>query len=283
MIQIKLRKNRYRWKAPAAANFFLGGMGAGLFIMAWMTTFGQADSVYPAAQNYIALISTFLMALGFVAVFIEAGRPLRGIYVFFNVATAWMSREVVFGWSFILLCAVRYFSQATFLSFLAVLCAGLFIFSQAMVLYRSLAITSWQTYLIPALIISADLCAGYGASLLLGWVSTPMLICGIVMMGLHVLLSIVYAFRAGPETMQHKGLNQSASKILLRKDVAIFWLPLFLSLFLLFGQVRDSAPAIPVCGILVIFGVAHKIYSIVCKSVSFRQMTIEKPIPKSFC
>lgn len=283
MIQIKLRRNRYRWKAPAAANFFFGGMGAGLFIMAWIVSYGEVDGVYPAAQNYPDLICAFLVALGFIAVSIEAGRPLRGLYVFFNVATAWMSREVVFGWGFICLCAVHYFSQGAFLSYLALLCAGLFMFSQAMVLYRSLAITSWQTYLVPALIISANLCAGYGALLLLGWVTTPMLICGIVLMGLHVLLSVVYALRIRPETMQRTGLNPAASKILLRKDVAIFWPPLFLSLLLLSIQVRNVALATTVCGILVIFGVAYKIYSIVCKSVSLRQMTIEKPIPKSFC
>jgi hypothetical protein len=108
-----------------------------------------------------------------------------------------------------------------------------------------------------------------------------MLIFGIVLVGLHVLLSVVYVLRVGPGKMQRQGLHPTVSKILLQKDIAIFWLPLILSLFLLFGQVRDSAPATLICGILLLFGVAYKIYSIVCKSVSLRQMTIEKPIPKS--
>lgn len=281
MIQIKLRNNRYRWKAPAAANFFFGGLGAGLFIMAWITSFGGPDSVYPAAHHYIALISAFMVILGFVAVSVEAGRPLRGIYVFLNFGTAWMSREVVFGWIFVLLCAVRYFSQTAFSSHLAVVCAGLFIFSQAMVLYRSLAITSWHTYLMPALIISADLCAGYGAALLLGLISTPLLIFGTVSMGLHILLCVVYSRRVGSGALQHNGIQPTVSKILLRRDLAILWIPLLMSLFFsLSGRFRDGSLAPAVCGALVIFGVAYKIYSIVCKSLSLRQMTIEKPIPK---
>lgn len=269
MIQLSSRKNRYRWKAAAAANFFLGGMGSGLFILDRLVS-AQGQ---PAGNHAVALISAALVVCGFGAVAFEAGRPLRGVYVVLNFATAWMSREVIFGGLFAVLCLIHHFLRLEFPGYLAAFCAGLLILSQAMVLYRSTAVATWQTKLIPALLITADLCAGYGAGLLLGPVSTPMVICGLSMIGAHILLSAIHQLRAGPKSGLLTGL--------LRHDAAGLWIPFCLSLFLLADISGGNRSIAVVCGLFAVLGTGYKIFSIVCRSIHFTPMTIENRLSET--
>jgi DMSO reductase anchor subunit len=277
MIQLSSRKNRYRWKAAAAANFFLGGMGSGLFILDRLISVqGQ-----PAGNPAVAVISAALVVCGFGAVAFEAGRPLRGVYVVLNFATAWMSREVIFGGLFAVLCLIHHFLGLKFPGYLAALCAGLLILSQAMVLYRSTAVATWQTVLIPALLITADLCAGYGAGLLLGPVSTPLVICGLSMTGAHILLSTIYQLRIGSAVGIPAGSKTGMLTRLLRQDAAGLWIPFCLSLFLLADRSGGNRSIAVVCGLFAVLGTGYKIFSIVCRSIHFTPMTIENPLPES--
>ena len=65
------------WDSRAALNFMLGGAGAGL-----MLTAGFSSS--PA---YSILLSMSLVACGLGAVWLEIGRKLRALHVFFNPFT----------------------------------------------------------------------------------------------------------------------------------------------------------------------------------------------------
>lgn len=281
MIRIDSRKNRYRWKTPAAANFILGGMGAGLFIVRWLTSFGTSGENLPVGADYFALISAVLVISGFAAVAMEAGRPMRSIYAFLNFSTAWMSREVVFGWMFVFSCTTYHFIRSGFLAPFAALCGVLFILSQAMVLYRSSAITSWHTHLLTALLFSADLCTGYGAALLLGLKSKPLLIWGASLLAMHMIFSAVYLRRIEFEAAGEGARRSGVFKKMRCADSVGIWIPLCLSLLLLVPFLSHITLASTVCGLLVISGIGCRIHRIVCKKIKMTQVTIDKPMPES--
>ena len=72
------------WDWRAAANFMLGGTGAGLVI---------AASVILDEARYPVMLALALVAAGLGAVWLEIGRKLRAVHVFFNPFTSWMTRE----------------------------------------------------------------------------------------------------------------------------------------------------------------------------------------------
>ena len=72
------------WDVRAALNFMLGGMGAGLMAA---TALAYPDDPVPV------LLSLGLIAAGLAAVWLEIGRKLRAVNVFFNPFTSWMTRE----------------------------------------------------------------------------------------------------------------------------------------------------------------------------------------------
>jgi phenylacetyl-CoA:acceptor oxidoreductase subunit 2 len=71
------------WDARAAANFMLGGAGSGLMVAALLV----------ADPSILIIISLVLVASGLTAVWLEIGRKLRAVHVFFNPFTSWMTRE----------------------------------------------------------------------------------------------------------------------------------------------------------------------------------------------
>ena len=62
------------WDARAAANFMLGGAGSGLMVAA----------LFVADPSIPVIISLLLVASGLTAVWLEIGRKLRAVHVFFN-------------------------------------------------------------------------------------------------------------------------------------------------------------------------------------------------------
>ena len=62
------------WDARAAANFMLGGAGSGLMVAALLV----------ADPSILIIISLILVASGLTAVWLEIGRKLRAVHVFFN-------------------------------------------------------------------------------------------------------------------------------------------------------------------------------------------------------
>lgn len=281
MIRIASRKDRYHWKGAAAANFFLGGTGAGLFIFYWLASFWGAEQLQPApAPSLVILAVVLLVGAGFVAVALEAGRPLRGPFVFLNFSKAWMSREILFGSAFIILCVIYGLAQLAVFMHLAALSAGLLIFSQSMVLYRSVAIAAWNTLLLPLLLISMDLCLGYGAGLLLGLSAKPVIIYGLLAIVLQFGLSISYrngaAFGFDPRLKPSTGHRTRWPKT----DIAGLGVPFVLSLVLLAGYGVEGTVLPTVCGLLILFGLGGKVYNIVCKSDQPRKIIIDEPIPE---
>lgn len=142
------------WDARAALNFMLGGAGAGLMV-------GAGFSSSPGGS---ILVSMALVACGLGAVWLEIGRKLRALHVFFNPFTSWMTREAFF--------AVLFFAFAglclPYPQFVpaAAFAALAFLYCQARILQAAKGIPAWRAPQVVPLIVSTGLAEGFGLALL---------------------------------------------------------------------------------------------------------------------
>jgi phenylacetyl-CoA:acceptor oxidoreductase subunit 2 len=143
------------WDARAALNFMLGGAGAGLMIWAALM---QVRSPYPVA------LSLALVAAGLFAVWLEIGRKLRALHVFFNPFTSWMTRES-FAALLLFTLGLASLLDASLLP-AAAIAAGAFLYCQARILRAAKGIPAWRTPWVVPLIVISGLAEG-GALLLL--------------------------------------------------------------------------------------------------------------------
>lgn len=143
------------WDARAAANFMCGGTGAGLIILSTLS--GNAGQV---------ALGLVLIGVGLSAVWLEIGRKLRAINVFFNPFTSWMTREsfaaaLVFGSGLMYLI----FKDPPYLYGCAA-AALAFLWCQARILHGAKGIPAWRAPQIVPLIVFTGLAEGAGLALL---------------------------------------------------------------------------------------------------------------------
>lgn len=141
------------WDWRAAGNFIGGGLGSGLLMVAaaW------ADPV----AIWGLWVGLACVGLGLVCVWLEIGRPLRALHVFFNPATSWMSREAFvalllfpmgllavlgFGWARIPVAAL----------------ALAFLYCQSRMLPATRGIPAWRTRTLTPLMLATGLTEGCG-------------------------------------------------------------------------------------------------------------------------
>jgi phenylacetyl-CoA:acceptor oxidoreductase subunit 2 len=146
------------WDARAAANFILGGAGGGLLVTGVLSSLRQDGFV---------LLALALIGAGLGAVWLEIGRKLRAVHVFFNPFTSWMTREslaavLVFGLggAFILF-------HEELLLYGAGLAAAAFLYCQARILRAAKGIPAWRAPEIVALVVATGLAEGAGLALCL--------------------------------------------------------------------------------------------------------------------
>ena len=155
------------WHWPAVANFFLGGMAGGLYLIQSVLThfvdMAKGNSLFVK----FTLVASALILLGLLLVGLEAGRPSRGLHVFRELRRSWMSREawaaVVFVPAAILNCIIP---NPVVLS-LAICAAFFFMVSQGLIVYSARGVTAWNVPIIPLFFISSGLATGSGLFLLL--------------------------------------------------------------------------------------------------------------------
>jgi len=141
------------WDWRAAANFMLGGTGAGLL---FSSIFIQNSFPYPV------ILGLLLVAAGLGAVWLEIGRKLRAIHVFFNPFTSWMTREslaavLLFGSGISFLV----FDQAALKYFTAV-AALAFVYCQGRILRAAKGIPAWRAPQVVMLVMTTALAEGFG-------------------------------------------------------------------------------------------------------------------------
>lgn len=141
------------WDWRAAANFMLGGTGAGLIIVLALV---QNQMLYPL------MLALVLIGGGLGAVWLEIGRKLRAIHVFFNPQTSWMTREsivatILFGFGIAYLLV-----QAAWLQYAVAAAALGFAYCQARILRAAKGIPAWRAPQVMALIMTTGLAEGTG-------------------------------------------------------------------------------------------------------------------------
>ena len=148
-----------QWDWRAAANFVCGGAGGGLIVFAALA---GAEGLVLAV---LLLGGLALVGTGLVCVWLEIGRPLRALHVFFNPRTSWMTRE---GFVALMLMPVALAAAAGLpgLEWLAAVLALSFVYCQGRILQESKGIPAWREPLLVPLVVLTGLAEGGGLWLL---------------------------------------------------------------------------------------------------------------------
>lgn len=149
-----------QWDWRAAGNFICGGAGGGLIMLA------AVSGVRGNALGALLLGGLALVGAGLLCVWLEIGRPLRALHVFFNPRTSWMSREAFVA---ALLMPVVLVAAAGLpgAHWLAALLALAFVYCQGRILRAAKGIPAWREPLIVPLVVLTGLAEGGGLWLLL--------------------------------------------------------------------------------------------------------------------
>ncbi len=147
-----------QWDWRAAGNFVCGGVGAGLVVFAALS----ADS----AVSWTMLAGLALIGLGLLCVWLEIGRPLRALHVFFNPRRSWMTREAFAAALLMPVGALAAFGVPGFAVPAGALALA-FVYCQGRILNGAKGIPSWREPLIVPLIVLTALVEGGGAWLLM--------------------------------------------------------------------------------------------------------------------
>jgi hypothetical protein len=146
------------WGWPAVLNFALGGLGAGLYVMAAVTA-GVAPS---PALRLAAWLGPLLVLGGFGAVATEAGRPHRGLRVLARARTSWMSRELWLGGGFALLAAGSLLVEGPALRAPAAATGVALALAQGQILRHARGVTVWAVPPVPVVFLTSALVSGAG-------------------------------------------------------------------------------------------------------------------------
>ncbi len=144
------------WDTRAAANFILGGTGSGLLVAGVVCSLNGPSFVWT---------SLTLIAAGLGAVWLEIGRKLRAVHVFFNPFTSWMSRES-FAAVLVFLLALGFLLLGKMvLLYAAAVAAAAFLYCQARLVRAAKGIPAWRAPQIVALMLCTGLAEGSGLAL----------------------------------------------------------------------------------------------------------------------
>ncbi|MCL4184184.1 MAG: dimethyl sulfoxide reductase anchor subunit [Burkholderiaceae bacterium] len=148
-----------QWDWRAAGNFMGGGAGSGLLV------FTALSGAQGTAAMLLVLAGLALVGLGLLCVWLEIGRPLRALHVFFNPRTSWMTRE---GFVATLLFPAGLAAAAGVTGFvwITALLALAFVYCQGRILKAARGIPAWREPLVVPLIVSTGLAEGGGLFLL---------------------------------------------------------------------------------------------------------------------
>lgn len=143
------------WDWRAAGNFILGGAGGGLLVLVALS------GAQGAARVALTLAGLALVGVGLLCVWLEIGRPLRALNVFFNPRTSWMSRE---GFVAALLFPAGLASAAGLpgWQWAAAALALVFVYCQARILKAARGIPAWRQPLVVPMIVATALAEGAG-------------------------------------------------------------------------------------------------------------------------
>jgi phenylacetyl-CoA:acceptor oxidoreductase 26-kDa subunit len=143
------------WDWRAAGNFIGGGAGSGLIV------FTALSGAQGLALTALMLGGLALIGAGLLCVWLEIGRPLRALHVFFNPRTSWMTREALIA---TLLFPVGVAAAAGVPGFvwLVAALALVFVYCQSRMLRAARGIPAWRVPLLSPLMVFTGLVEGGG-------------------------------------------------------------------------------------------------------------------------
>jgi DMSO reductase anchor subunit len=150
------------WGWPAVVNFSAGGLGAGLYVVSALAAGAEGTPGLRVA----AWLGPALVAVGFAAVAVEAGRPWRGPRVLVRLGSSWMSRELALGGLFGGLALAEFVWPSAGQRLLALLAALGFAAAQGLILRRARAVAAWAVGIMPLLFLVSALLSGAALSAL---------------------------------------------------------------------------------------------------------------------
>lgn len=146
------------WGRLAVANFFLGGAGAGAYVVGAILAGLERSPILVVGS----VLGPALVAAGFLCVAVEAGRPLRAPLVLTRIRRSWMSRELWVGGAFVLFAVADLLRPLLAWRIGAVASALLLTLAQGAILSRAKAVSAWSVPLMPVLFLVSALVSGAG-------------------------------------------------------------------------------------------------------------------------
>lgn len=191
------------WDWRAALNFIGGGTGTGLLLVAPVVAALGVSHLAPT------LTGLAFVAGGLAMVWLEIGRPLRALHVFFNPRTSWMTREGSVAVPLMAFGLLAAWLQSVWLALATALLAAAFLYCQGRILKASKGIPVWRTPRIVPLIIATGLTEGAGVFLVLMPLAAP---AAMSAAGLPVLaaLMVLVIVRYGAWWFYRRGLQDNA-------------------------------------------------------------------------
>jgi phenylacetyl-CoA:acceptor oxidoreductase subunit 2 len=223
------------WDWRAAGNFIGGGAGTGLLVACTFFATPLTNSAW--TSNWLLLVGLALVGVGLTCVWLEIGRPMRALHVFFNPHTSWMSREGFVG---LLLFPSGLMAVLGFSGWIwaTAALALVFLYCQSRMLPAAKGIPAWRSRRVTPLVFVTGLCEGYGIFLLLGLVHGMVTVSAVLSFAALVLARIgvwiLYrrAVDASLATRARVALNVAGSRLLIFGTIAPFvllgislWLP----------------------------------------------------------
>jgi len=153
------------WDTRAALNFILGGTGCGFIL------FAAFVPLTPRLNPYALLIGLAFVGAGLFSVWMEIGRKLRAVHVFFNPFTSWMTRESFVALLLFALGASAAWTGMPLLAALTAVAAIGFIYCQGRILRASKGIPAWREPNITWLIFWTAVAEGAGLFLIVSALS----------------------------------------------------------------------------------------------------------------
>lgn len=196
------------WDWRAACNFIGGGTGTGLLFFA--TLAASSTDTYRA----MALVALAFVGGGLTCVWLEIGRPLRAINVFFHPQTSWMTREgIVAVPLFLSALAGAWFGGGVFVG-MAALLGVVFLYCQGRILQAAKGIPAWRDPKIVPLILATGFVEGAGLATVLAAVlpgTSPRWLAG-ALLGALILRRVAWMMYFG--SIEKNGLPKMAMAVM---------------------------------------------------------------------
>lgn len=274
------------WGWPAIANFFLGGIATGFYLLSFLLILLQGGVTDISQPMMFKLLAPMLAGIGFLALTIEAGRPMRARHLLRHLSHSWMSRETLAGAIFIPAALLDWLFPHPFLRGLALVGGLGLLISQGFMVYRARGVTAWNVPMIPLFFLTSGFTTGSGLILLTGLGRlAPIfssLVIGLICVILNLVMWLLYLLRS------HDAAFWKATEPLRRPKALIFSvgishiLPALLLAFLLVIPGLDTAVGLrhvltTLTGLVLIVGGINQKGGIIQKAGYLRGIELRRP------